>query len=107
MDPESDEVTKKVTTTRMDKKEVTVVKGKFSKRMNRETGMFSWTALAMPPAPNISIKMAVFPKMVIHRKMTKVGTRRTPRINCRMVRPKDTLAINMPTKGDQAIHQDQ
>ena len=33
-----------------------------------------------------------------------VGMNNTPTMNSRMVRPLDTRAINIPTKGDQEIH---
>src|SRR6218665_121275 len=107
MEPESEEVTKKVMTTTMPRKQVTELSGKFSSMTKRDTGRFSCTAVAMPPAPNISMFSAVLTKMVIHRNVMNVGTSMTPMMNSRMVRPKDTRAMNMPTKGDQAIHQAQ
>ena len=39
--------------------------------------------------------------------VTSVGTANTAIKNSRMVRPLETRAINIPTKGDQAIHQPQ
>ncbi len=51
--------------------------------------------------------MAVFPKTVIHRRATDEGTSKTPKRNSRIVRPREMRAMNMPTKGDQAIHQPQ
>jgi hypothetical protein len=39
------------------------------------------------PAPFMSSLMAEPPKMVNHTAKTSVGTPRTPRMNCRMVRP--------------------
>ncbi len=107
IDPESDEVTKKVIITMMARADVTISRGKFSRSTNRETGMFSWTAREMPPPPNISMKRAVFPNMVSHINVMNVGTSITPRMNCRMVRPWETRAMNIPTNGDHAIHQDQ
>ncbi len=107
MEPESDEVTKKVTMTIMARLDVKEARGKFPSRMNRETGMFSCTAWDMPPAPNISIKRAVLPKMVIQINVINVGTSSTPATNWRMVRPWETRAMNMPTNGDHAIHHDQ
>ena len=38
---------------------------------------------------------------------TSTGTTSTPATNWRMVRPREIRAMNMPTKGDQAIHQPQ
>ena len=40
-------------------------------------------------------------------KVKPSGTSSTPTTNSRIVRPRDTRAMNMPTKGDQAIHQPQ
>ena len=36
-----------------------------------------------------------------------MGTSSTPTTNWRMVRPREMRAMNMPTKGDQEIHQAQ
>ena len=38
---------------------------------------------------------------------TSVGTMMTPRINSRMVRPREIRAMKMPTKGVQESHQAQ
>jgi len=81
MDPESEDVTKKVIMTRIPSADVTLLNGKFSNNTKRATGIFSCTAVAKPPAPNISILSAVFPKMVNQRKVMNVGTIRTPAIN--------------------------
>ncbi|MNC67623.1 hypothetical protein D3C75_1181330 [compost metagenome] len=51
--------------------------------------------------------MAELPKTVIHRKVKAVGTSSTPMTNSRTVRPREMRAMNMPTNGDQAIHQAQ
>ena len=37
--------------------------------------------------------------------VTRVGIISTAVMNCRTVRPFETLAINIPTNGDQEIHQ--
>ena len=50
---------------------------------------------------------AVPPKTVIHRTQTVVGMINTQMMNSRTVRPRLTRAMNMPTKGDQEIHQAQ
>ena len=60
-----------------------------------------------PAAPPMSSAMAVLPKTVIQTKVKPAGTSRTPRMNSRTVRPREMRAMNMPTKGDQAIHQAQ
>ena len=52
-------------------------------------------------------KMAVPPNAPIHKIDTSVGITMTQNTNSRMVRPFETRAINMPTKGDQEIHQAQ
>ncbi|MNT34087.1 hypothetical protein D3C72_1700440 [compost metagenome] len=51
--------------------------------------------------------MAVSPNIVIHSRVKPAGTNSTPQTNWRMVRPRDTRAMNMPTNGDQDIHQPQ
>jgi hypothetical protein len=51
--------------------------------------------------------MAVPPKAVIHSTQASEGTSSTEMMNSRTVRPRDTRAMNMPTKGDQEIHQAQ
>ena len=51
--------------------------------------------------------MAVPPKMHSHRNAMVVGTNITPTMNSRIVRPRLILAMNMPTKGAQEIHQPQ
>ena len=38
---------------------------------------------------------------------TTEGTSMTPVTNCRMVRPREMRAMNIPTKGVQEIHQAQ
>ena len=45
--------------------------------------------------------------VLVNGKVTIEGTNNTPKINSRMVRPLEIRAINIPTKGDQAIHQPQ
>lgn len=110
IDPESEEVTKKDTMTATAKRLVTPVSGKFSSSLNNATGTFSCTAAAIPPAPNISICNAVSPKTVIQIKVIEAGTSRTPKKLTNRTTPRDpreTLAINMPTNGDHAIHHPQ
>ena len=66
--------------------------------------MSSATIAAIPPPPNSSSWSAALPKIESHTKVRAVGTSSTPTRNSRTVRPRDTLAMNIPTKGDQAIH---
>jgi len=61
----------------------------------------------MPPPPKSSMWSAVPPNTVNQKKESTEGTISTPATNSRMVRPLDTRATNIPTKGDQAIHQAQ
>src|SRR6056297_1210157 len=106
-DPESELVTKKLTTTITPSSEVTSANGKASRNTNSDTGMFSCTAVARPPGPKRSTQSAPSPNTVIHANVTNVGTSSTPRMNSRTVRPLLTRAMNIPTNGDQAIHQPQ
>ncbi len=48
---------------------------------------------------------AVSPNTENQRKVKMVGTNITPKTNWRMVLPRLILAINRPTKGDQAMVQ--
>ena len=66
---------------------------------------FSFTAAVMPWSPSSSKYSALPPKILIHKKVKREGTRTTPKINSVMVRPLDTRAMNIPTNGDHAIHQ--
>jgi hypothetical protein len=40
-------------------------------------------------------------------KVSSAGTNSTPPMNSRIVRPREMRAMNMPTNGDQEIHQPQ
>ena len=51
--------------------------------------------------------MATPPKTAIHSTQTMDGMISTQMMNSRTVRPRLTRAMNMPTKGDQLIHQAQ
>ena len=48
--------------------------------------------------------IAVSPNTVIHSTQASEGTISTETMNSRTVRPRDTRAMNMPTKGDHEIH---
>lgn len=61
----------------------------------------------MPPVPKISRCSAAPPMTANHRKVIIAGTSRTPHTNSRTVRPFDTRAMKMPTKGAHEIHQPQ
>ena len=45
------------------------------------------------------------PKMLSHRIEKPTGAVKVALINCLMVLPLEIFAMNIPTKGDQAIHQ--
>src|SRR5690606_2227458 len=107
-EPESAEVTKKMATRIIAKVEVTLDQGRYSRNSNRATDAFAAASWASwPAATPISRKMAVLPKTVIQKKVKTVGTSKTPSTNSRTVRPREMRAMNMPTKGDHAIHQAQ
>src|SRR5690554_2581908 len=85
-----------------------VEKGKCSKKANSAKELSALTVSAKLVIPSFIIKwIDVLPNTVIHIKVKPVGTSKIPVINSRIVRPRDTRAINIPTKGDQEIHQPQ
>ena len=51
--------------------------------------------------------IAAPPKTAIQKTQTMLGITSTQVMNSRTVRPRLTRAMNMPTKGDQLIHQAQ
>ena len=51
--------------------------------------------------------MAVPPRMVKASTTIDDGMNSTPKMNCRMVRPREILATNTPTNGDHETHQAQ
>ena len=58
--------------------------------------------------PSLAImSMAELPKVVIQKKVKPAGIKSTPPTKLRMVRPREMRAMNIPTNGDQAIHQPQ
>ena len=105
---ESAEVTKKTTTSSVARTEERVASGNCSRKTKSASGTLvatvSETAVVRPESCS---QMAVFPKTVIHTSVKPVGTKRTPTTNSRMVRPREMRAMNIPTKGDQEIHQAQ
>src|SRR5690606_21941510 len=103
-DPESDEVQKKTITRMIPTIEVTVCSGRCDSIAN---SLSSTAASEISPDPRSIRLIAVPPKLVIQRTETSEGTSSTAIISSRTVRPRLTLAMNMPTKGDQEIHQAQ
>ena len=70
----------------------------------------SWPSGVDAPArstPFCCIRMAAPPKTANQTRLTRLGTNSTPVTNCRMVRPREMRAMNMPTNGVQDIHQAQ
>ena len=106
-DPESEEVTKKTETIKIPKTEVTLLKGNSFKKTNNEEALSAAMGADKSPGEATSKSSAEPPNTEIQRKVIPVGTNSTPNTNSLMVLPLDTLAINIPTKGDQAIHQAQ
>ena len=50
------------------------------------------------------LNKAALPMKPIQISVKPVGISNTPTINSRIVRPLDTLAMNIPTNGDHEIH---
>ncbi|MOA09827.1 hypothetical protein D3C78_1296820 [compost metagenome] len=106
--PESAEVTKNTTTMAIAINDKILENGKCSRKLNSASATSFCTVLARSRAPSAMIRlMALLPNTVIHSSVKPAGTNSTPVTNSRMVRPRETRAINMPTKGDQDNHQPQ
>src|SRR5690606_3912278 len=89
-EPESADVTKKTATRATATAEVIDDQGRNSK--NSKSAIEASMAAArdrLPSAMFMSMKIAVFPKTVIHRKVKNVGTSKTPIMNSRTVRPRE------------------
>ncbi len=101
-EPESEDVTKNTITSTMPTKDVIWVSGS---SLSITKSFTSSAASRTPSKPELmNWSMAVPPKAVIHSTDTSEGTSSTAMRNSRTVRPRLTLAMNMPTKGDQLIH---
>src|SRR5699024_10407675 len=96
-DPESEDVTKKKTTTRIATTLSTMPMGNTSKNWNSEAVLStpSLTSSCPESAKNIEPD----PKIVNQTRLAAVGARSTPRTNWRIVRPREMRAMNMPTNG--------
>src|SRR5699024_2344262 len=106
--PESAEVTKNTNTIITAIMLTTLDKGNCSRKANKAREGSSSVASAIDHLSWLrTISMAVSPNTVIQRKVKPVGNKVTPRINSRMLLPRDTRAINIPTKGDHESHQPQ
>src|SRR5690606_7820276 len=107
-DPESEEVMKKMATRIMASVEVRPLKGRYSKKWNIPVEISA--AIAWPTSPAatpVSMNIAVLPNTVIQMKVKPAGMNSTAVTNSRTVRPREMRAMNMPTNGDQEIHQAQ
>jgi hypothetical protein len=67
-----------------------------------DTSAFTASAIGTPC--RISRFRAVPPNTENQTKAASVGTATVPRMNSRIVRPRDTRAMNSPTKGDHDTH---
>lgn len=105
-EPESEEVTKKNTMIAMARTLVTTPSGRPSRSWKREVLVLTSPPSSMSPSLRCR-RMAESPKIVNHSSPIIVGASRTPMTNCRMVRPREIRAMNIPTKGAQLIHQPQ
>src|SRR5690554_4376386 len=100
-EPESDEVIKNTSTSTMAMRDVSSVSGRPLSMIKSSSTVLSANT------PCRVWLMAVPPKAVIHSTETNEGTSSTEIRNSRTVRPRETRAMNIPTKGDQEIHQAQ
>src|SRR5699024_10761645 len=105
-EPESEEVTKKNTTTMTASSEVIVAHGMECKSSNSEVSKSSSPSGATSPCSRCRL-IAESPKMVNHTVAIRVGAMIVPSTNWRIVRPREMRAMNMPTNGAQLIHQPQ
>ena len=106
-DPLSDEVTKKIETINIPMTLLIPLSGNSFKKTKSEVELSFKTGIEMRPAFCNSSNKADPPKAEIQKKVITVGTNSTPKTNSFNVLPLETLAINIPTNGDQAIHHDQ
>ena len=104
---ESAVVMKNTTSMTMTSGAIQLDPGKWSKtlkKMSSAAGMESIVPSgAISPSRRCS-QMVVPPKMVKAAMMIAEGINSTPRTNWRMVRPREILATNTPTNGDQDTH---
>src|SRR5690625_510459 len=101
---ESAEVIKKHTIDTMANITVSPPKGRFLRILN---SMASAEPESLSASPLKSMDMAAPPKTINQLAHTVAGTMITTVTNSRKVRPREILAINMPTKGVREIHQAQ
>ena len=104
---ESPEVTKNTNTSTVATAAMIAPRGSASNIANSAVDTSADTASAIGAPCMISSVKAVPPKTENHTKAASEGASTVPRMNSRMVRPRETRAMNKPTKGDQLTHQAQ
>ena len=104
---ESPEVTKNTSTRMVATPLSRPLMGRASNMANMAVDTSAPTASAIGRPCMISWLSAVPPNTENHTKAASVGASTVPRMNSRMVRPRDTRAMNRPTNGDQLTHQAQ
>src|SRR5690554_2072589 len=108
IEPESDEVTKNTTTIKVATTLKKLLHGNCSRNANSAIETSFCTISPSESTPWFRINsIAELPKNVIHINVNPAGTSNTPNTNSRMVRPRDTRAMNRPTKGAQLNHHPQ
>ena len=109
-EPESDEVTKKVTTSKVASSGGDLRPGQMFQQFEQGDGHVVADAPrpdALPPPEPCPCAMARIAEKRHPHEGEADRHQQHPTMNSRMVRPRETRAMNMPTKGDQAIHQPQ
>src|SRR5690606_15019455 len=102
--PESADVTKKIMMIAITTKLTIEESGRYSKNLNINAAGLDANSLSLPIATFRSNQTALFPKIVIQKKLNTLGMINTAPTNSRIVLPLEILAINNPTYGDHEIH---
>src|SRR5699024_1784825 len=106
-DPDSEEVMKNNTTRTLAITENTPPSGKTSSTVNSEPSGETTPSVTRSASPHCRREIPRPPMTANQSMPSKVGTSMTPIMNSRMVRPRETRAMKIPTNGAQAIHQPQ
>jgi len=104
---ESPEVTKNTITSSVAATDMICPKGRTSSMANSARATSDLTVSASGICCQICIVSALPPKTENHRKAASEGASTVPMMNSLSVRPRETRAMNSPTKGDHEIHQAQ
>ena len=105
--PESAEVTKKSAITARLTMPVSAGMGRNSRNLKSSFSGVPVMLPSTPAAPWASIQMAVLPNTVNHSTPNSDGMTSTPKMNSRMVRPREMRAMKSPTNGAHEHHQAQ